>query len=953
MQPESSRSAIVLWGSKIVSWLFAMLLLLGIPGVFCAFLLDHLDASLREERRRSQEADMREVLEQTAVRGNLRHRLQALIDRQMQMPWTPATLIPRLRKILQSHPSMLDVYLFAADGKRVSIPDCPDNLVFASQQVLKAIQQPGSGVSEKIVRSFCGNANVPTLLANSPNSLVELMNGDRNTYGGWWSLRDRQGVTTGHLLVFVHRGAVPPETLLDRAVNESNRLVQGRFFCGWFEPSSRTGIRPAGMPTKPGLEEALRSMTAGRSFCEWGSDWLVTYTTEAGERLFAVAGRPSEEESLRHRWRDRLLAVLLVGLVIATWCHVSLRRLRARLIWHFAIAGGFPLLVFLSMVTIDRENRAYLVEQDFCASHLAFLAKFDADFQSVFVPALRQYEMVYKSISADPAGLIKRVAPDLHGLIERMHGLITRLVVVDRSERVLFFGRYGASPTVEGQETLPHAALSVLQNVNLEPPSSSTAGLNNPIMSMLVQTKYAPQWIDEDGQINSNHLQNENVLSFTKLFPEQKAGYGAILMAMHDGHKGQIRYLQSRLGRRKVTFSRRPQVWALPAAPGAWPAFPDETIDRDPMIRKLKDLVVSTGMPQHQRLWLHNRMMLVSAMKGSSLDGYVLMMARPEETIKGPSRAILYRAVAASLLMLALTCITGIMTSRMLLRPLNDLGVGLVALQNRDFSVRVRSGEIRELALVAERFNLLLDNLQDLEMARSVQETLWPAAGLTGPGWRVEGRCVTAAALGGDFYDWFLLADGRLVVAVGDVAGHGIPSALVAAAAKVELAMNTEYERDPAVILASINAAFMKQVGRKRPMTFWLGLFDPATRQLHYANAGHNFPLAVVNGEKPCMLEGKGYPLGSRQKTAYVSGTLDLTRGGRVYAYSDGIIEAQHATRGPFDYSRFEAGAVRCLTLGVSESIAALFDEARAWSGQTVPDDDQTLVILHVEGGHV
>ncbi|HNV72784.1 MAG TPA: hypothetical protein PKO06_23955, partial [Candidatus Ozemobacteraceae bacterium] len=393
---------------------------------------------------------------------------------------------------------------------------------------------------------------------------------------------------------------------------ESNRLVQGRFFCGWFAPESREGLRPTELVTRSGLDQTLRAMNAGRSFAEWQSSWLVTHSTESGERLFAVARQPDNMDERRLQWQRWLLVGLLIGLFVATWCHVSLRGLRARLIWQYAIAGGFPLLVFLSMVVIDRENRVFLLEQEFCEGHLAFLSKFDADYHSVFVPALRHYETVYQKISADPSRLVTQVTPGLEKLIDRLRGLITRLVLVDRREQILFFGRYGASPTVEGQETLPHGALSVLQNVNLEAPSSSTAGLNNPIMNMLVQTKYAPQWIDEDGILKNNHVGNESVLSYFRLFPINNASYGAILMATHDGRKGQIRYLQSRLGKSLSRFGRRPQVWALPAVPGAWPAFPDESIDRDPLVRKLKDLVVSTGLPQHQRLWLKNRMMLVS-----------------------------------------------------------------------------------------------------------------------------------------------------------------------------------------------------------------------------------------------------------------------------------------------------------------------------------------------------
>jgi sigma-B regulation protein RsbU (phosphoserine phosphatase) len=185
---------------------------------------------------------------------------------------------------------------------------------------------------------------------------------------------------------------------------------------------------------------------------------------------------------------------------------------------------------------------------------------------------------------------------------------------------------------------------------------------------------------------------------------------------------------------------------------------------------------------------------------------------------------------------------------------------------------------------------------------------------------------------------------------VGDVAGHGIPSALVAASAKVELAMNTEMELDPAKILMAMNAGLMKQAGRKRPMSFWMAIFDPVSRILQYSNAGQNFPVALITGEEPKMVEGKGYPLGARQKTGYTTGTVDFSKGGRLFAYSDGIVEAHTAAGDPYDYSRFVELTQKHRFTPINDAIKDVFEQVRSWSNRDVPEDDQTLVILDIGG---
>jgi len=368
----------------------------------------------------------------------------------------------------------------------------------------------------------------------------------------------------------------------------------------------------------------------------------------------------------------------------------------------------------------------------------------------------------------------------------------------------------------------------------------------------------------------------------------------------------------------------------------------------------LRDDAAVSRLPQHRVATVGGRRYLLTAIRGQYIDGYVLVMAQPYDVIVRQIEALDRQLTWLAALMSGLAALAAWITATLLLRPIVGLGQGLRWLQARAFNRRVEPGAVVELAAVADRFNVVMGDLRDLQVARSVQEQLWPVAGLHGADWVVGGRCATAADLGGDHHDWFALPDGRIVFGVGDVAGHGIASALVMASAKVGLAMQAAGAGRPGAMLSAMNASFHALLGRGRPMTFWLGIFDPRTRRLEYACAGHNYPFALGPDGEVTALGVPGYPLGARRHTTYAENVCVLAPGSAVAVYSDGLIEArQPGSTAMFGYDRLAAAVARgvagvgeCGESGPVRVVERVFAEVQAWSNLAVPEDDQTLVVL-------
>ncbi|PYT19642.1 MAG: hypothetical protein DMG58_35865, partial [Acidobacteria bacterium] len=151
----------------------------------------------------------------------------------------------------------------------------------------------------------------------------------------------------------------------------------------------------------------------------------------------------------------------------------------------------------------------------------------------------------------------------------------------------------------------------------------------------------------------------------------------------------------------------------------------------------------------------------------------------------------------------------------------------------------------REMAQ-RERWN------RELEIAREVQEHLFPQRLPPVPGLEYCGQCRPAREVGGDYYDFLELPDGRLGIAVGDVSGKGVGAALMMASLEASLRALASVVQDPADLMGRVNTLVCQASASNRYATLFYAEYDPATRRLSYVNAGHNPPIVLRNSAGSC-----------------------------------------------------------------------------------------------------
>jgi predicted ester cyclase len=195
---------------------------------------------------------------------------------------------------------------------------------------------------------------------------------------------------------------------------------------------------------------------------------------------------------------------------------------------------------------------------------------------------------------------------------------------------------------------------------------------------------------------------------------------------------------------------------------------------------------------------------------------------------------------------------------------------------------------------------------QELRIARLIQQTLLPKTLPQLPGYDVAAYYQPAREVGGDFYDFLELEDGRLGLVVGDVSGKGIPAALVMATTRTMLRAVARRLFSPGEVLRRINDELFMDIPPNMFITCLYAILEPESGQLMYANAGHDLPYrrGVGSSEGVEELRATGMPLGLMPGMRYEGKEIILGEGESVLFYSDGLVEAHDPGREMFGFPR-------------------------------------------------
>lgn len=289
--------------------------------------------------------------------------------------------------------------------------------------------------------------------------------------------------------------------------------------------------------------------------------------------------------------------------------------------------------------------------------------------------------------------------------------------------------------------------------------------------------------------------------------------------------------------------------------------------------------------------------------------------------------------------------------TNLIILPVGDLSKGIMAIRQRDkeFSIPVRRND--EFGKLANEFNRVISEFEELEYGKVIQESLMPQKPLEIDGYDISYFNVSATDLAGDYHDDTVLDDGRCAIILGDVSGHGISAALATAMAKATFNYaKSQKVKFPEELLDMLNIMFNKELKpRNKLMTLISIVIDPKSGELMLDNAGQSYPCyynaSTKTSEEIAM---PSLPLGGMKKRKHKGITKQMAQGDAIILYTDGIIECTASNGEMFGYERFYAIFTEMMQNNATakETLDTLYQHMEAFRETGPRPDDVTMIIV-------
>lgn len=263
-----------------------------------------------------------------------------------------------------------------------------------------------------------------------------------------------------------------------------------------------------------------------------------------------------------------------------------------------------------------------------------------------------------------------------------------------------------------------------------------------------------------------------------------------------------------------------------------------------------------------------------------------------------------------------------------------------------------RARTTNQLALQSLRERIELDHLrEEIDLARRLQASMLPLQDRLFQGRSdldVAGRVEPAASVAGDFFDTFLTADDRLFLCIGDVSGHGIGASLLMARTIGLIRSLAMSATGPEAVLEQLNAFLCEGNDTCLFVTLFCGYLEPTRGTLTYSNAGHLPPLLIQGGECTELPLPRGLLIGISPKAIYRSETVQLNRSDLLFAYTDGLSEAEDAEGRVFGIDPCRDLLIQQRQAPLPTILDGVRDTLTRFSGRNDLEDDCTLLLLRL-----
>lgn len=352
---------------------------------------------------------------------------------------------------------------------------------------------------------------------------------------------------------------------------------------------------------------------------------------------------------------------------------------------------------------------------------------------------------------------------------------------------------------------------------------------------------------------------------------------------------------------------------------------------------------------RENRLEINNHRYILTAIAGKQLANMALSAITPADRIAAEIAGARAKIMAMGFISLLISAGVVLTLAKQFITPVKQLTEAVRQMGKHNFGFRTAITSNDEFGDLGRVFNDTMAEMAELELGRVVQEELLPGNEHSVGKLQIFARTSTMTKLGGDYYDFFDLDNQQTGVFMGDVAGHGIPAALIMAMAKATVLTCKNQRHDPSALLSSLHQMLyrLKSDGFKRMMTCQYLVINSLSGAVSFCNAGHCYPVTVgPNGSSSIFTEIDSPPVGIAKRARYTNQPLQLNPGETMILYSDGMLEATNAGGEIYGSPRFLQLVRDCWDKDLKTYYQKLFQANADWSVSA--EDDITIVLIRM-----
>lgn len=365
----------------------------------------------------------------------------------------------------------------------------------------------------------------------------------------------------------------------------------------------------------------------------------------------------------------------------------------------------------------------------------------------------------------------------------------------------------------------------------------------------------------------------------------------------------------------------------------------------DEMHRFLR-LIQERGAISNNSLKIGENNYIGMGMVGNKLNQMTLCALFPQSRIEKHVTQIAGKLFAGGILSILLTSVLGLLVAHQFMKPVESLATAAKEINRQNYRYRIEGLDQDEFGHLGTVVNRVSEGLAELEIAKVVQESLFPEEILVKDDFAVYGKSVVMTTLGGDYFDYFIIDEENFGVIIGDVAGHGVGAALIMAMAKARVNMTTQEQRlDPAQLTSMVHQIVLSLKSRnlRRMMTFQYLVINSRSGLVKFCNAGHCYPICVSQNSAD-YIEHIGSPLGAGRKARYQNKEFYLQPGESLLLYTDGIVEAQNRHGEQLGFAGLQKWARMVFAQDCQNAYHKIFNAYVEWAGEA--GDDTTIIVI-------